>query len=264
MPLAARAQTSEVAIGVIYPFSGAQRAAVGVDAQQAYRDRARHHQQCHRFRPAARQRLGPAGSRRRQGPPRFRRPSGRSAERPRRSRAPDHAGEGLRHHRHLSERGRRHGQPDLRALSDPVRLGRQFLAEPAPPRPEYYFPAAPHDELFSAAMFDFFDAHEEEGPPDRDAALFHEDTIFGTDSANAQRKIAGERGYKIVADIKYRANSPSLTGRSAAAQGRQCRRADALELHHRRHPAGQDHGVTRLRAERHSCAGRRLFGKGAL
>jgi branched-chain amino acid transport system substrate-binding protein len=42
-------------------------------------------------------------------------------------------------------------------------------------------------------------------------ALFFEDTIFGTDSSNVQRKIAAERGYKVVADIKYKANSPSLT-----------------------------------------------------
>jgi branched-chain amino acid transport system substrate-binding protein len=42
-------------------------------------------------------------------------------------------------------------------------------------------------------------------------SLFHEDTIFGTDSANSQIKLAAERGYKIVVDIKYRANAPSLT-----------------------------------------------------
>src|SRR6516162_11677330 len=35
MPLAARAQTSDVVIGVIYPFSGAS-AQQGVDAQKAY------------------------------------------------------------------------------------------------------------------------------------------------------------------------------------------------------------------------------------
>jgi len=53
-------------------------------------------------------------------------------------------------------------------------------------------------------------------------SLFHEDTIFGTDSANAQTKLAGERGYKIVSDIKYRANSPSLT-----AEVQQLKAADA-------------------------------------
>ena len=38
-PIAGRAQTAEVVIGVIYPFSGAN-AQQGVDAQKAYRDRA--------------------------------------------------------------------------------------------------------------------------------------------------------------------------------------------------------------------------------
>ncbi len=56
-------------------------------------------------------------------------------------------------------------------------------------------------------------------------ALFHEDTIFGTDSGNAQAKLAAERGYKIVADIKYRANSPSL---SAEVQQLKAANADVL------------------------------------
>jgi branched-chain amino acid transport system substrate-binding protein len=76
---------------------------------------------------------------------------------------------------------------------------------------KFYFRAAPHDEMFSAAMFDFFDAEKKKGKKIETLALFHEDTIFGTDSSNAQLKLAQERGYKVVADIKYRANSPSLT-----------------------------------------------------
>src|ERR1700751_6256251 len=76
---------------------------------------------------------------------------------------------------------------------------------------KYFFRASPHDEMFSAAMFDFLDAIKKKGTKIETLALFHEDTIFGTDSANAQSKLAGERGYKIVADIKYRANSPSLS-----------------------------------------------------
>jgi branched-chain amino acid transport system substrate-binding protein len=76
---------------------------------------------------------------------------------------------------------------------------------------KFYFRPAAHDEMFSTAMFDFFDALRKKGRRIETLALFHEDTIFGTDSANAQLKLANERGYKIVADIKYRANSPSLT-----------------------------------------------------
>ncbi len=52
--------------------------------------------------------------------------------------------------------------------------------------------------------------------------MFHEDTIFGTDSANTQIALADARGYKIVTDIKYRANSPSLT-----AEVQQLKAADA-------------------------------------
>lgn len=87
---------------------------------------------------------------------------------------------------------------------------------------KYYFRAAPHDEMFSQAMFDFFDAQKKKGQKIETLALFHEDTIFGTDSSNAQLKLAQERGYKVAADIKYRANSPSLT-----AEVQQLKAADA-------------------------------------
>src|SRR6202789_4184015 len=65
--------------------------------------------------------------------------------------------------------------------------------------------------MYSKAMFDFFDVMKKKGTKIETLSLFHEDTIFGTDSGNAQTKLAAERGYKIVSDIKYRANSPSLT-----------------------------------------------------
>lgn len=90
---------------------------------------------------------------------------------------------------------------------------------------KFYFRAAPHDEMYSQAMFDFFDAMKKKGTKIDTLSLFHEDTIFGTDSGNAQLKLAGERGYKVVADIKYRANSPSL---SAEVQQIKAANADVL------------------------------------
>jgi branched-chain amino acid transport system substrate-binding protein len=74
-------------------------------------------------------------------------------------------------------------------------------------------------------MFDFFDALRRKGEKIETLALFHEDTIFGTDSANAQTKLAGERSYKIAADIKYRANTSSLT---AEVQQLKAANADVL------------------------------------
>jgi branched-chain amino acid transport system substrate-binding protein len=76
---------------------------------------------------------------------------------------------------------------------------------------KYFFRPAPHDEMYTAAMFDFFDAMRKKGTKIETLALFHEDTIFGTDSGNTQTRLAAERGYKIVADIKYRANTSSLS-----------------------------------------------------
>jgi branched-chain amino acid transport system substrate-binding protein len=79
--------------------------------------------------------------------------------------------------------------------------------------------------MFSKAMFDFFDTMKKKGTRIETLSLFHEDTIFGTDSGNAQLKLAGERGYKVVSDIKYRSNSPSL---SAEVQQLKAANADVL------------------------------------
>jgi N-methylhydantoinase B len=75
-----------------------------------------------------------------------------------------------------------------------------------------YFRPAAHDEMFSIAMFDFMDELKaKRNVPIKTAALFYEDTLFGTDSSRVQRALAAKRGIEIVADVKYRANSPSLT-----------------------------------------------------
>ncbi|WP_414642358.1 ABC transporter substrate-binding protein [Bradyrhizobium sp.] len=76
---------------------------------------------------------------------------------------------------------------------------------------KYFFRPAAHDEMFSKAMFDFLDDQRKAGKKIDSVGLFFEDTIFGTDSSNVQRKLAGERGYKVAVDIKYKSNSPSLT-----------------------------------------------------
>ncbi len=87
---------------------------------------------------------------------------------------------------------------------------------------KWFFRTTPHDEMFTAAMFDFFKAvGAKTGRPVKTVALFYEDSIFGTDSSTVQRRLAGENDIKVVADIKYRANSPSLsaeTQRLAAAK----------------------------------------------
>jgi branched-chain amino acid transport system substrate-binding protein len=103
----------------------------------------------------------------------------------------------------VSETCERYEVPFLSAENSSPSLHRRGL--------KFFFRAAAHDEMFSTAMFDFFDSLRKKGQKIDTLALFHEDTIFGTDSANAQLKLANDRGYKVVANIKYRANTPSLT-----------------------------------------------------
>jgi branched-chain amino acid transport system substrate-binding protein len=103
----------------------------------------------------------------------------------------------------VSQTAERYGVPFVCADSSSPSLHRRGL--------KFFFRPSAHDEMFSQAMFDFLDGMKKKGEPIQSVALFHEDTIFGTDSANVQRKLAAARGYKVAVDIKYRANSPSLT-----------------------------------------------------
>ena len=91
---------------------------------------------------------------------------------------------------------------------------------------KWFFRTSPHDVMFTAAMFDFMKAEgEKTGRPVKSVSLFYEDSIFGTDSSNVMRKMAEAAGIKVAADIKYRANSPSL---SAEAQRLKSANADVV------------------------------------
>jgi len=77
---------------------------------------------------------------------------------------------------------------------------------------KWFFRTSPHDVMFTQAMFDFFrDIGAKTGRKVQSVVLFHEDTIFGTDSSNAQKQMAESAGIKVAADIRYRGNSPSLS-----------------------------------------------------
>ncbi|HEY0328562.1 MAG TPA: ABC transporter substrate-binding protein [Rhodopseudomonas sp.] len=221
LPLAARAQTPEVVIGVIYPLSGAS-AQIGVDAQKAFETAADLINTKHDFDlPLARD-IGLPGL----GGAKVRLVFADHQADPQKGRA---EAERLITQEKVcaivgtyqssvavtvSQICERYQIPFISADNSSPSLHRRGL--------KFYFRAAPHDEMFSTAMFDFFDAQKKKGQKIETLALFHEDTIFGTDSASAQLKLAAERGYKVVADIKYRANSPSLT-----AEVQQLKAADA-------------------------------------
>jgi branched-chain amino acid transport system substrate-binding protein len=104
----------------------------------------------------------------------------------------------------VSQVAERYKVPFVAVESSSPSLHRQGL--------KYFFRTGPHDEMFSIAMFDFIeDLKAAKKIQVNNVALFHEDTLFGTDSSNVQLKVAGERGIKVAADIKYRSNSASLS-----------------------------------------------------
>jgi branched-chain amino acid transport system substrate-binding protein len=224
LPMAARAQTSEVVIGVIYPLSGAS-AQIGVDAQKSFETAAEVINKNFDFDLPLARGEGLSGL----GGAKVRLVFADHQADPQKGRA---EAERLITQEKVcaiigtyqsavavtvSQICERYQIPFMSADNSSPSLHRRGL--------KFYFRAAPHDEMFSAAMFDFFDAMKKKGTKIETLALFHEDTIFGTDSGNAQLKLANERGYKVVADIKYRSNSPSLS-----AEVQQLKAANATVL----------------------------------
>jgi len=224
LPIAARAQTSEVVIGVIYPLSGAS-AQIGVDAQKSYETAAEVINKNYDFDLPLARGEGLSGL----GGAKVRLVFADHQADPQKGRA---EAERLITQEKVcaiigtyqsavavtvSQICERYQIPFISADNSSPSLHRRGL--------KFYFRAAPHDEMFSGAMFDFFDAMKKKGTKIETLSLFHEDTIFGTDSGNAQLKLAGERGYKVLSDIKYRSNSPSL---SAEVQQLKAANADVL------------------------------------
>jgi branched-chain amino acid transport system substrate-binding protein len=223
-PIAARAQTTEVKIGVIYPFSGAS-AQIGVDAQRAFETAAEIVNGKYDYDLPLARTEGLPGL----GGAKIKLIFADHQADPQKGRA---EAERLITEEKVcailgsyqssvavtvSQICERYQIPYVSCDNSSPSLHRRGL--------KYYFRAAPHDEMFSAAMFDFFDAMKKKGTKIETLSLFHEDTIFGTDSGNSQLKLAKDRGYKVLADIKYRANSPSL---SAEVQQLKAANADVL------------------------------------
>jgi branched-chain amino acid transport system substrate-binding protein len=224
-PIAARAQApQEVVIGVIYPLSGAS-AQIGVDAQHAFNTAADIINTAHDLDLPLAKDAGLPGL----GGAKVRLVFADHQADPQKGRAEaerlitqDKVCAIVGTYQSavavtVSQIAERYQIPFLSADNSSPSLHRRGL--------KFYFRAAAHDEMFSTAMFDFFDAMKKKGQKIETLALFHEDTIFGTDSSNAQLKLAQDRGYKVVANIKYRANSPSLT---AEVQQLKAANADVL------------------------------------
>jgi branched-chain amino acid transport system substrate-binding protein len=91
---------------------------------------------------------------------------------------------------------------------------------------KYFFRTTPTDENFSELMFNFLKSFgDKSGQKFQSVSLFHEDTAYGTDSARVQERIARERGFRVLENIAYKAQTTSLT---AEVQRLKAANADVL------------------------------------
>lgn len=76
---------------------------------------------------------------------------------------------------------------------------------------KWFFRSSPHDETFAEGLFQFLkDFEKKRGVKFETIALMYEDTLYGKDSSRIEKELAAKGGYKIVADISYRAGATSL------------------------------------------------------
>jgi branched-chain amino acid transport system substrate-binding protein len=76
---------------------------------------------------------------------------------------------------------------------------------------EWFFRTGPHDGHYTRTMFDFVrDFEKAKGVKLATAAIIHEDTQFGVDSARVQEELAKEAGIEVLEKIAYRAKTTSL------------------------------------------------------
>ena len=77
---------------------------------------------------------------------------------------------------------------------------------------KWFFRTGPHDGHYTRTMFDFIrDYQQKKGISIKTAAIIHEDTQFGVDSARVQEELAKAAGIEVVEKIAYRAKTTSLT-----------------------------------------------------
>jgi branched-chain amino acid transport system substrate-binding protein len=76
---------------------------------------------------------------------------------------------------------------------------------------KWFFRSSPHDETFSEGMFSCVkDLEKKRGVEFKTIGVMYEDTLYGKDSSRIEKGLAEKAGYKVAADIGYRAGAPSL------------------------------------------------------
>jgi branched-chain amino acid transport system substrate-binding protein len=75
-----------------------------------------------------------------------------------------------------------------------------------------FFRTGPHDATFGKNLFDMLeDIKKAKGIDLKTIAIVNENTLYGTDASKTTKEFAAQRGYQVVADISYPANTSEVT-----------------------------------------------------
>ena len=76
---------------------------------------------------------------------------------------------------------------------------------------KWFFRTSPHDDMFSENFFLFLKELEKKGIKVNTVGVAWENTLYGTDVSNADRRFAEKYGYKMVTNVPYTAQSAELS-----------------------------------------------------
>lgn len=77
---------------------------------------------------------------------------------------------------------------------------------------KFFFRTGPHDDTFAKNLFDMFDdVKKQNNVQIKKIAIVNENTLYGSDANKITKKYIQERGYDLVADIAYPANTSEVT-----------------------------------------------------
>jgi branched-chain amino acid transport system substrate-binding protein len=104
----------------------------------------------------------------------------------------------------VTEAGERYGVPTVVGCSTSPSLHTRGF--------KWFFRVGPHDELLGENQMQFLAyLRDEKGVDIKTVALLHEDTLFGTQSADMQEQFAPKYGFEVVERIQYPRESPDMS-----------------------------------------------------
>jgi branched-chain amino acid transport system substrate-binding protein len=94
-----------------------------------------------------------------------------------------------------SQRAERLGVPFVNGESSSTALTERGL--------KWFFRTGPSDETFANTMFDYLDARKKQGDKVESVGVLHTNDQYGNDGAAVTKKIAGERGLQLTAEVSF-------------------------------------------------------------